>query len=78
MILEMPMSNLYELHTRGFIVWFSYKTPIAIYATINKCTFIRHNRWGCTTAKHINYIKGLYNYMEFTDDEFENFINDIF
>jgi hypothetical protein len=37
-------------------VWFSYKTPVAF--LVGSTRWVRQNRWGPTTGKHINAIDG--------------------
>lgn len=43
----------------GGRIWFSYKTPVA-FAKGDWDIFrlVRHNDWGATTGKHLNWIDG--------------------
>lgn len=41
----------------GFLVWFSYRTPVAFHAP-GTSTIVRENEWGPTTGKHLNSIDG--------------------
>jgi len=57
MDLEKIANNLTVLSTDNYLVWFSYRTPIA-YSDRAGSFVVRANEWGPTTGKHLNAVDG--------------------
>lgn len=47
--------NFTVVHINSVSIWFSYKTPIGVYAP-QVGHVVRENEWGPTTGKHLNYL----------------------
>lgn len=69
-------SNLTELKMRGYTVYISYETPIAIIEDGVNILFISENIWSKTTGKHIGKLKEMYNdYRTLSHDVFRQYFN---
>ena len=47
-----------KFYTDGATYWFSYKTLVAFEPSLGGARVVRHNDWGPTTGKHLNWIDG--------------------